>query len=98
MQDFVIAGCDARRPGGGVAEFRRPGGAGAVTGDADGLVDFLTGFVDARCVGVLDIDLRERGDAFCDGFVGEAVGAGAGAERVVGVGGEQDDDRDGDHE
>ena len=85
MPQRVEALRDARRPVGGIGEFRRACRTRRVTGGADRLVDLLAGLVDARRVGVANVDLGERLDAGGDFGVGETVGAGAGAGRIVDV-------------
>ena len=94
MEQGVVAFRDAGRPVAGIAELGCARYAGRVAGRADGLEDFFAGFVHAGGVGVPYVDLRNRGDARGHGCVGEGIGAGAGACRVIDVDGQQDDHDD----
>jgi hypothetical protein len=92
VQKRVVTFADARRPCARIAEFGRTGRAARVTRRADGLEDFFAGFIDARGVGVADIDLCRRRDALLDRLLD--VRARTRARRVVHVHRKQDDDGD----
>src|SRR5690606_24956001 len=78
LQHRVEAGADVFGPGSVVADLRRAGHAGGVTGRADRLEDGFARLEHARGVGIAQLETGHRLDARRDGFGRLRVGAGVG--------------------